>query len=61
MQTLSVTHKLIVYLKFTILNTQITSFLNLATFSVHCVVKSHVYHLSKRIPYKYHSYAQCRL
>ena len=35
---------IIVYLKFTMLNTQISSILYLATFSVHCAVKSHVYH-----------------
>ena len=36
---------LIVYLKFTMLNTQIKFNLYLATFSVHCAVKSHIYHV----------------
>ena len=46
MQTLRVTHK--PYSVFEIYHVKYTNFssiLNLATFSVHCTVKSHVYHV----------------
>ena len=62
MQTLRETHE--PYSIFEIYHVKYTNFSSivyLATFSVHCAVKSHVTMLSKRIPYKYHNYAQCRL
>ena len=42
-------------------NVDFKSDLYLATFSVHCPLKSHVYHLCTQISNKYHIYAQCRL
>ena len=62
MQTLRVTHKPYSILEIYLVQIhKFCSILYLATFAVHCAVKSHVTMLSKRIPYKYHIYAQCRL
>ena len=58
MQTLRVIHK--PYSVFEIYNVKYINFssiLYLATFAVHCAVKSHVTMLSKRISYKYYIYA----
>ena len=46
MQTLRVTINLILYLKcYLVKYTNFSSIVNLATFSFHCAVKSHVYHV----------------
>ena len=45
MQILRVTHKPYSIFEITMLNTQFSSILHLATFSVHCAIKSHVYHV----------------
>ena len=39
--------------------TNFISIVKLATFSIHCAVKSHVHHV--KYTYKYHVYAECRL
>ena len=61
MQNLRATHKPYGIFEITMLNIKFSSIFYLATFLVHCAVKSHVTMLSTQISYKYHIYAQCRL